>query len=256
MHSRALAPVLAMMTLGVGFAGCFDWVKDLRSDYAGPGEWHKEFLDDAKYGSLLVEIDYVDGSAPSEAALEMLRTRMGERLSKPNGIEVKLDDKLSAGGGTRSINQVANLEDRHRDFTKGDGRAVLYVLYLDGNYDEDTQESLVLGAAYSGSSIVMFQETIRETAQNLPLLTTPASSIERAVLVHELGHILGLVNNHLPMQRPHEDAASKTHSTNQDSVMYWAVETSNIDLLLRFRTEPPNNFDADDVADMRAAGGT
>jgi hypothetical protein len=101
----------------------------------------------------------------------------------------------------------------------------------------------------------MFQETIREAAQGLPLVTAPASSIEKAVLVHELGHILGLVNNHLPMATPHEDTGHETHSTNQNSVMFWAVEQSDIVEFLQGRTEPPNQFDSDDIADMRAAGG-
>lgn len=238
-------------------SGCFDRLKEtFTGDYTPPGKDHADFLDDAKYDSLLVEIDYADGFAPSQAALDLLKQRMNERLTKPGGIEVRLDDKISATSPTRTIEQVADLEDRHRDEKKGDGRAVLYVLYLDGNSDQDSGDSLVLGAAYSGSSVVMFQETIRAAAEDIPLLTTSATSIERAVLVHELGHILGLVNNHLPMQRAHEDAAHETHSTNQNSVMFWAVERSNIrNFLNGGRTEPPTQFDSDDIADMRAAGG-
>jgi len=255
MHSRALAPVLALMALTVGFSGCFDWVKDLQSSYSEPGEWYRDYLDDATYTRLLVEVDYVRGAKPSQAALDMLEARLNERLSKPGGIEIRLDDELAPGGGTRSINQIARLEDRHRDAYKGDGRAVFYVLYVDGRSDADTRDSFVLGAAYSGSSVVMFQDAIREAAKGLPLATAPASSIEKAVLVHELGHILGLVNNHLPMVRPHEDPQHRTHSSSSNSVMFWAVERSNIVNLLGGRTEPPNQFDQDDIADMRAAGG-
>lgn len=53
--------------------------------------------------------------------------------------------------------------------------------------------------------------------------------VEQAVVVHEVGHAVGLVNNGLPMVTAHDDGSHPKHSTNKDCVMYWSVENkSNI----------------------------
>jgi hypothetical protein len=74
-------------------------------------------------------------------------------------------------------------------------------------------------------------------------------------MTHEVGHILGLVNNGIPMQKAREDPDHRGHSSNPRSVMYWKVETGNIIDFLRNGNRIPNEFDEDDKADMRAAGG-
>jgi hypothetical protein len=55
------------------------------------------------------------------------------------------------------------------------------------------------------------------------------------------------------MVTPHEDGQHPKHSTNDQSVMYWAVEnTLGIQGLLG---TIPNQFDQNDIDDVRAAGG-
>ena len=51
--------------------------------------------------------------------------------------------------------------------------------------------------------------------------------VEQATVVHEVGHAIGLVNNGVPMVIDHEDRAHPHHTTNENCVMYWAVESSN-----------------------------
>jgi hypothetical protein len=51
--------------------------------------------------------------------------------------------------------------------------------------------------------------------------------VEQATAVHELGHALGLVNNGLPMAEAHEDLEHPAHTTNDDGVMFWAVESAD-----------------------------
>lgn len=51
--------------------------------------------------------------------------------------------------------------------------------------------------------------------------------IEQATVVHEIGHAVGLVNNGIPLRTAHEDGGHVHHTTNQNCVMYWAVESSS-----------------------------
>ena len=66
--------------------------------------------------------------------------------------------------------------------------------------------------------------------------------------MHEFGHLLGLVN--LVYQSPvdHEDPDHPGHSNNEDSVMYWAVESSDISNI--FSGQLPDEFDQDDLDDL------
>lgn len=47
------------------------------------------------------------------------------------------------------------------------------------------------------------------------------------VMRHEAGHLLGLVNNELPMVEPHEDPAHH-HDPDPDRLMYWAWDRSDV----------------------------
>jgi hypothetical protein len=56
------------------------------------------------------------------------------------------------------------------------------------------------------------------------------------------------------MVTPHEDAAHPGHSTNRDSVMYWQAEGTDV-VSLFLQGGAPDDFDANDIADLRAIGG-
>jgi len=67
--------------------------------------------------------------------------------------------------------------------------------------------------------------------------------------VHEYGHLVALVNNGYESPHDHEDPDHPNHSNNDDSVMYWAIESQ--DIANQIDGEPPNNFDSDDLDDLR-----
>ena len=133
------------------------------------------------------------------------------------------------------------------------------MVYVAGGSQDDTSDGKVLGAAYHGTSIVMFKGTINANTGGGALSGKPPTAfVERAVLVHEFGHAAGLVNLGAPMQAPHEDASHPHHSTNQKSVMYWAVENSaGLVGIVNCITLPndcgiPYQYDDNDKADLRA----
>lgn len=68
-------------------------------------------------------------------------------------------------------------------------------------------------------------------------------------MVHELGHLFGLVN--LTGEGAfHEDPDHEGHSRNTSSVMHWAVESTVVGDV--FEGGPPRDFDTDDEQEMQA----
>lgn len=238
------ANALALLLLVPAFAGCLG---DLNIGGFGRIE-PTDILRDDDYSEWLIEIDYVEGHIPSSNAIQLLQTRMEELVNKDE-IDIVLDDQLPASGQTWTISKLLDLKRDHQSFDTGGDRVVTWVVYLDGQWESDG----TLGVALSDYETVgIFDETIEETASAL-LSPYSATEIEQAVLVHELGHILGLVNNGIPMQNDRESDEHPGHSTNSNSVMYHAVESQNI--IQAFNGGIPTTFDADDKQDICAAGG-
>jgi len=191
---------------------------------------------------LIVEIDAVAGYEPAPSALRLLRTRLGQVVDKPGGIDflpVKTIPHTEDGDANNSF--MENTEKRYRTHHSSASAIVLYVLYTDG----DTGG--VIGAAYSSSAYAVFKQAIASAAT--PLVT--AEEIEDSVIVHEAGHVLALVDIGYQSPRNHEDPQHPGHSKNPRSVMYWAVDNVGVVGLLGGSTRPPTAFDSDDIADLR-----
>lgn len=256
------APVAAVLLL----AGCLGSVDDTGSGDTGPGDtggdpvqenlatgsgdWAVDFLTDDTYTSLEVEIDHVEGYAPAPATVSGLEDALSELVFKPGGVTVVVDDAIpDQGSPAWSVAAAQDLEvawrDRYRD--EGTGTAVMYLLFLDGNAEGDDDQSKVLGYAYHGSSIVMFAETIDGLGSG-PLATDP----EEVVAIHEVGHLLGLVDNGVPMVDDHSDPAHPHHDESDDCIMYWAMATE--DVVSQLLSGKPD-FDQACRDDLAAAGG-
>jgi hypothetical protein len=247
--STAIVFVLVVTAL----SGCFR--------PTSPGSSGDDFLSRAM-PKMIVEIDYQSGKQLASASVDLLRTRIGERLDKPGGVTYE-QTAIQASRSVWTVDALRQLEEANRNHYRKVDTVVLYVLVLGGGYEADSGGGRVLGVAYGSSSVAIFKDNIEASATlgGIPLFSSV--DVEKAVLIHEFGHILGLVNIGLKMQRPHEmtqDPDTSTsrnegrgHSNNKDSVMFWAVESDAVARV--FNGPPPTQFDADDIADMRAAGG-
>jgi hypothetical protein len=200
----------------------------------------------------VVEVDYQPGKAPRQEAMSVLQARIQETCNKPDGVQI---DRQEVGITSRtwSVDALKSVERTHRDTSTSGNTASLYVLYVGGNYEGDSSEGKVIGVMYQRSSIAVFKDTLESASSPVTLPLFTAVDVEKSVVVHEFGHVLGLVNLGTAMVNPHEDTAHRGHSTSKDSVMYWAIES---DAITRFFTgPPPTQFDPNDKADLRAAGG-
>jgi len=193
---------------------------------------------------LVVEVDAVRGYEPSAGALSMLRSRLEAVTDKPAGIEMLPISTFAGGRSSWTENDVMDVQRRQRDRWSNRDEIVLYVLYVDGSFADDEKS---LGVSFNSSMYTIFIEQIRGAAAT-PLVS--AEAIERAVTVHEMGHVLALVNLGYRSPRNHEDPSHPGHSNNGDSVMYWAVDNVGVASLVGGRTGPPTQFDADDLADL------
>lgn len=264
--------LLALLVALAPLAGCFDVWDSYQNRRTGPGESALEFIQGER--RVVVELHHVDGAGPNADALAALKQEIGALLGKT--VEIVQQGGVAGKGATHRYtwDEVRGLEGDVRTMWTDDTRAVLFMLYLDGGSEGDSAdgESRVLGAAYQGSSTVIFKGNVRASSTENPglinLENKPSElAVERAVLVHEAGHILGLVNHGIGMVKDHEmteDPVPETprnegkgHSKNRESVMHWAVESSDvIDLFfLQGSQSIPYRFDADDKADVEAARG-
>lgn len=210
-----------------------------------------DLLSDADFEHLVVEIQYVEGMAPEQAALDDLADFLGARLTKPGGIEIRVDDQPigPATGTTYSAADIRALEDEHREvFTSGDTLAT-YLLVVDGEYEQEN----VLGIAYYNTSTALFGEKIQDNTGGLNQPTK--ARVEATVAMHEFGHIMGLVDNGTDMVTPHKDPdpGRGSHCDDDQCLMYYAVRTTGF-LSSLIGSEPPS-LDQNCLDDLRANGG-
>ncbi len=194
----------------------------LKNKRSIPGDFYADYLG-GDYNSILVEMDYVQGYAPDDQALEHFQEVL-ERESQKT-VNFKVDDAIVTDQDTYSFKDIENLEDRYRDEFRGGNTAVMYFLYLNGSYTTGN----VIGVAYHGSSIAIFIEQVRDAAS----LRIDGRELEQAVLVHETGHLFGLVEINYQSQHNHQDPENAHHCDHTDAlghhdcVMYFAIETTN-----------------------------
>lgn len=136
--------------------------------------------------------------------------------------------------------ELAKLADSNSKAGQGNGRFVFKFLYVNGR---NQRSERILGVAFRGDLFAAFPDQYEGT-------TTPQRVIT-AVTVHETGHLLGLVDLYLQTGRhdTKNDPAKGGHSSNKDSVMYWAVDPFLFGGIFGGASE---KFDAEDLRDLEA----
>lgn len=201
------------------------------------GEVAPALLRPGRGDRVVLEVRTQEGAAPSSATIDHLV----QVLSSASGKQVAVDGPDLIGGGPHDWTQqeITSAAASAAQVESGRAQVVLRLLFLRGTYDGDTS---VLGVAVAGDVAAVFSDQVDSAAG---LLVSP-TVVEDAVAMHEVGHLLALVDLLLGSGRGDPDHPG--HSRNKRSVMYWQVESNLITQLLDGGI--PRDFDADDRAEL------
>jgi hypothetical protein len=212
--SSSFASRVVSVALIIGSSGCSQ-----KSDDAG-----ETSLKGARH--IIVEIDAMPGATPSFAPLDrgvspwvILELNLRalappdiEQLSYPSS-EADVGSIDAAAGREFKDDEIHELARRHRDFEPKGDEAHFHVLFLDGEYGENTQQIRVRALNIGGSRTIAVFGAVSSYASDFERIT------EQSAILHELGHAFGLVNLTMPDVSGHSDPESPQHCTEFDCVM-------------------------------------
>ncbi len=245
---------LLLLLLLVGFSSCRkDSKRKINKHHRqSVGSWSDEILSDGKYEKLVIQIIYMTGYKPTDAAVANLKTLLESRCNKKGGVSMVYKEIAAQGKTSYSISDVKDIEDDERsEFTYKKTIAITFI-FLDGQSAENEGSSVVLGQAYFNTSMVIYEKSIHENSDDF--IEPERYKLETMVMNHEIGHILGLVNLGSTMINNHQDASYGAHCINEDCLMYWEAETGSAVANL-VGNSPIPVFDANCLADLKANGG-
>lgn len=199
------------------------------ADASPPASRVSDLIRGDQVGALVLEIDLVPGREPRAQVEADLLTQLEVLLDKPAGISAVHDDAITSRGADHAWTDAELFALAGETFDgAGADTAVIHTMFVDGHSEHDSSSGVILGLAWSNRHIVIFADTIEETCGSaaLPpvLLEELCSGAELAIWTHEVGHVIGLVDNGLPMVADHRDPDHGAHDVDDDCVMYWAYQ--------------------------------
>jgi hypothetical protein len=212
-------------------------------DKQGTGSSAHKLLAADTYTILNIDIQYAPGMRPLDQSVTNLVNFLSTYLNKPGGVNVTLTPVSTVGAATVTLDEIVTFENKNRTiYTVGNSIAI-WILFADADYSVKD----VGGVSFWNTSMVIFEKTIQ--AKTGGIGQASQVKVESGTLMHEMGHLLGLVNLGTPMVKAHEDASHMSHCSNTGCLMYYATQTSG---LMNSNSLP--SLDADCVNDLRANG--
>lgn len=211
-----------------------------RARLGPPGSYARTVLHGPSSSEVAIEVIVEKGAGPFPATVSRVQDVVAS-VTQKRVVVTATEATAGAPSGNWSQQQILDFADRHATVEARSDRPVLRFLALS---DQFAADSNAIGVAVRGDVFAIFTQHVRRSASPL----VDAASIEKAVAVHEIGHLLGLVD--IVLDRDRDDPEHPFHSRNRRSVMFWAIETDLVSQVLG--GPPPDTFDSDDLADLAA----
>lgn len=249
-----LASALALLMLG----GCLDAAAPAptRPAQLDAPQRVLDFLTPEGGDTIVVRTYFVEGREPIPDAMDYVASQLLDATRKR---AIVLADPVQVDFGPPSTQTNWTSARAYEAFgglaiPADEGATTLVVVLFDGY-------GYTSGTTARGFQAEEFLAIFPDTFRNLAGVTQPVrmgvpdpaydGSGDRQVILHEAGHMLGLVNHGLQMVNDHVDRseACLCHSSNVESVM-----NVNVDLVDYALAGLPaaDRFDGDDLADIRA----
>jgi predicted Zn-dependent protease len=215
--------IAIVLAIGLSQTSCKDEVPEVPAI---------RFVDDFYAGtnSLELIVAYEEGAEPyvthagfdtwrvADYNLNLLQASKNIPVQVPRKLSAMLAlGKLEQNNYTRQniIDLAADIQKHtNKDSTKG-----IVLLFLDGYYIKDgISNNRILGINIDGSAVVAIFKPVVVSASTEQ---SDRALLEQSTITHEIGHVLGLVNNGVRATSAHHDEANGAHCTNTACVMYW-----------------------------------
>lgn len=206
-----------------------------------------ELLASSKYSSLVIEIQYMPGYTPDPASVNNLVSFLSNYLNKPSGIRVIQSQIATSGKSSLTVADAAAIEKTNRTAFNTSTEIAMYILIADAPYSDPS----VLGISYRNTSVCLFGSVIQQNSGGVGQVNR--TKLYSTVMEHEAGHLLGLVNIGTPMVSNHLDATHGNHCNNQNCLMYYTAETTDLLGFLLVGNIP--TLDMNCINDLRNNGG-
>lgn len=164
----------------------------------------RDLLSNDVYDKLLIEIDYVTGFAPTAEAIANFEEFLRHHSFKED-IEFIYTALSSPNEQSLNLDEVVELERENRDEYNSGSTITVHIYFADAPAETDDEENnlVTLGAVYRNTSMVIYESTIQEIANSSTAVST--EDVETATLIHEFGHLFGLVNLSTQSVNDHEE---------------------------------------------------
>ncbi|GMN10867.1 hypothetical protein MTsPCn9_28210 [Croceitalea sp. MTPC9] len=183
------------------------------ANFRATGSSANDILANTNFDRLRIQIAYVQSQRnfrPTDEAMNEFQAFLQQFTFKEN-IELVFTALESPDEEDLTLQEIADLEIENRTVYNDGTTLGIYIYFADAPSEgDDLDEGLVtLGAVYRNTSMVIYEETVRNLAGRSVLISN--ADVETATLNHEFGHLLGLVNLGSPAVNDHEDVDAENH---------------------------------------------
>lgn len=195
--------------------------------------------------TLYIELDYMQGTQPQVIdpnsglhVWQLLQYNLNSIFSGTKNLLIPLTSsdmtEIPAENKDYTRQDLINLAMQYRDTPAWENKqASIYILWVDGYFENEQEqiETNVLGLSISGQAmLVVFKPAVAVASSSFPQYEAYTQQI---VVNHEVGHVIGLVNNGLTHVSEHLDENSEhgsAHCNNPNCIMYWQNESKTHDI--------------------------